>query len=197
MASMTFLVFNTRLRTKASTRESLSVPCDRHAIPRGTGLALLLSRLSSSGCSKPHVWTTSRRRSRVSPSSALPRREARTNTTTLSKPSRARPPRPVGVVGARTSARGALWRFALRKKEIYFLDTKNTFFAYFLAPETLLCWAFARARARERERESRFEATTTFRRHIFGESSRKTKKHLRGCCRGGKDARARQTPKPL
>jgi len=35
MASMTFLVFNTLLRTKAFTRESLSVPCDRQAIPRG------------------------------------------------------------------------------------------------------------------------------------------------------------------
>ncbi|CAL6300960.1 unnamed protein product [Bathycoccus prasinos] len=39
MASMTFLVFNTLLRTKAFTRESLSVPCDRQAIPRAPQVA--------------------------------------------------------------------------------------------------------------------------------------------------------------
>jgi hypothetical protein len=45
MASMTFLVFNTLLRTKAFTRESLSVPCDRQAIPRGIILPELLETL--------------------------------------------------------------------------------------------------------------------------------------------------------
>jgi hypothetical protein len=45
MASMTFLVFNTLLRTKAFTRESLSVPCDRQAIPRGIILRELLETL--------------------------------------------------------------------------------------------------------------------------------------------------------
>ena len=42
---MTFLVFNTLLRTKAFTRESLSVPCDRQAIPRGIILPELLETL--------------------------------------------------------------------------------------------------------------------------------------------------------
>ena len=42
---MTFLVFNTLLRTKAFTRESLSVPCDRQAIPRGIILPELLEIL--------------------------------------------------------------------------------------------------------------------------------------------------------
>jgi len=42
---MTCLVFNTLLRTKAFTRESLSVPCDRQAIPRGIILPELLETL--------------------------------------------------------------------------------------------------------------------------------------------------------
>jgi len=134
------------------------------------------------------------RRSRVSPSSALPRRKARTNTTTLSKPSRARPPRP-GVVGARTSARGARCGVLVVRKRYRY--KKHIFFRVFFSPRNPFnFWAFAQARARskERERESVASKRRPFDTHHRGSSLlERRRKHLRGFFGEDKDvARARR-----